>query len=376
MRIRVFHNCGLPLSGPWLAAAAFLAPCLSGPATGAPIRWADSLKQPAEWYGSAEALRIADNLLLYQRRTGGWPKNIDMARRLTDADEHQIRADQTKTDSTIDNGATTRQLEFLGRVLNHSRQARFEQSFLRGLDFLLAAQYPNGGWPQFHPHPKGYQAHITFNDGAMVAVLELLQRITRHPADHAFVDPARRARARQAFTNGIECILRCQVVIDGRRTAWCAQHDETTLAPAAARAYEKPSLSGAESVGIARLLMSLDTPDRRVIEAVESAIAWFQAARLTGLRVVEKRDPALPEGRDVVVVEDPQAPPLWARFYEIGSNRPMFSGRDGVVKFTLAEIEHERRTGYSWYTEAPARLLEKDYPAWKKRISGAAGPGR
>jgi len=71
-------------------------------------------------------------------------------------------------------------------------------------------------------------------------------------------------------------------------------------------------------------------------------------------------------GTDRVVVQDPAAAPIWARFYEIGTNRPIFVGRDSVVKYSVAEIEHERRVGYSWYVDTPAKLLQKDYPAWKK----------
>lgn len=37
------------------------------------IKWKDCLDQPSEWYGSAEAIRIADNVLLYQTISGGWP---------------------------------------------------------------------------------------------------------------------------------------------------------------------------------------------------------------------------------------------------------------------------------------------------------------
>jgi PelA/Pel-15E family pectate lyase len=73
-----------------------------------------------------------------------------------------------------------------------------------------------------------------------------------------------------------------------------------------------------------------------------------------------------------VVVQDPAAPPLWARFYEIGTNRPIFSGRDGVVRYSLAEIELERRVNYSWLGPYAADLLAKDYPAWKARV-GSAG---
>ncbi|MBE0556738.1 MAG: pectate lyase, partial [Proteobacteria bacterium] len=234
---------------------------------------------------------------------------------------------------------------------------------------LLAAQYPNGGWPQSFPNPRGYAAHITFNDNAMVNVLALLRDIARRRPEFGFVEDAARRRAGQAVAKGVDCILRCQVIVRGRRTSWCAQHDARTLAPAPARSYEKVSLSGGESVSIVRFLMDIEEPRPDVREAIESAVSWFREAKLTGIRQVEKPDPSLPGGRDKVIVSDAQAPPIWARFYEIGTNRPMFSGRDGLIKFSLAEIEHERRIGYGWYTDAPAKLLEEDYPRWHERIS-------
>ncbi|HEX7955342.1 MAG TPA: pectate lyase, partial [Pyrinomonadaceae bacterium] len=64
----------------------------------------------------------------------------------------------------------------------------------------------------------------------------------------------------------------------------------------------------------------------------------------------------------------PGAPPIWARFYEIGTNRPVFEGRDNVVRYDVMEIEAERRNGYGWYTNEPLKLLDKDYPAWQKRL--------
>ena len=70
---------------------------------------------------------------------------------------------------------------------------------------------------------------------------------------------------------------------------------------------------------------------------------------------------------DRVVVQDPAAPPLWARFYEIGTDRPVFEGRDQVVRYSVAEIEPERRNGYRWYTDEPSKLLNEDYPAWRKK---------
>ena len=72
--------------------------------------------------------------------------------------------------------------------------------------------------------------------------------------------------------------------------------------------------------------------------------------------------------QDVRVVRDPEASPVWARFYEVDTNRPFFCNRDGIKVYTLAEVTLERRTGYSWYGDAPAKLLESDYPKWRKRI--------
>jgi PelA/Pel-15E family pectate lyase len=239
---------------------------------------------------------------------------------------------------------------------------------LKGLDYLFAAQYANGGWPQFFPLVKGYYSHITYNDGAMAGVLTLLREIERKHVTYAFVDETRRQRAAQAVAKGIECILKTQIVVGGQLTAWCAQHDETTLAPAKARAYEHPSLSGSESVGIVRFLMGIENPDARVIAAIEAAIAWLKSVQINGFRYYDKRDAALEKGYDRVLEADANAAPLWARFYEIGTNRPIFSGRDSVIKYNVAEIEHERRTGYGWYSDDARSLLSQDYVKWKKRI--------
>lgn len=331
------------------------------------VSWKACLTQSAAWYGGAEAVRIADNVLLYQRDNGGWNKNVDMAVVLSDREKAALRAAKKDPQSTIDNGATHTQLRYLARVHTATRHPRFREAFLQGVDYLLAAQYDNGGWPQYYPLRPGYYTHITFNDGAMIGVLNLLRDIARREPGFAFVDDARRARAGRAVERGIDCLLKTQVVVNGRRTVWCAQHDAKTLAPAPARAYEKVSLSGSESVGIAQFLMGIEQPEPAVVAAVQGAAAWFRQAAVPGMRYEHRRGPAYEKGHDRILVADPAAPPLWARFYEIGTNRPIFSGRDGIVKYRLTEIEHERRIGYAWYTNAPARLLDADYPAWRKK---------
>jgi len=338
------------------------------------VSWRNAMRQPAAWYGGAEAVRIAENLLLYQRDVGGWDKNIDMALALGPTDRAEIEKQKREREahSTIDNDATYTQMRYLARVYTATKDTatkdpRFEAAFRRGLDYLLKAQYPNGGWPQFYPLRDGYWSHITYNDDAMAGVLELLRDMVQRKPEYAFLADGERARARQAIDKGVECILKTQVVQDGKLTVWCAQHDERTLAPAKARAYELPSLSGSESVGVVQFLMGIARPSPEVVRAIVGAVAWFRANQIQGIRVKPVPAPGTPKGFDNTVIADPVAPPLWARFYELGTNRPIFCGRDSVVKYSMAEIEYERRNGYRWYVDRPAKLLDADYPEWLRK---------
>ncbi|MFZ5497173.1 MAG: pectate lyase [Verrucomicrobiota bacterium] len=330
------------------------------------VRWSDILGQPAEWDGGAEARAIVANVLLYQSPEGGWPKNTDMT--VPPSAEFLAHSEADRRAPTIDNQATTTQLTLLARVIAAGEAApALRAAFERGFDYLLAAQYENGGWPQFFPRRPGYYSHITYNDNAMVNVLTLLRDAAQGKAPFAFVDETRRARAATAVEKGIACILRTQVRQDGRLTAWCAQHDEVTFAPAWARKFEPPSLSGQESVGIVQFLMSVPKPSPEIIAAVEGAVAWFGQVKMTGVREDHPPAPALPHKHDRVLVADPSAPPLWARFYELGTNRPIYTGRDAIIRYNLAEIEPERRGGYAYVGTWPAALLEQDYPRWRRK---------
>lgn len=309
--------------------------------------WSRYGRRDDAWFRSDEGRRVVNNVLSYQTKNGDWPKNMDLTTR-------PYRGGG-ELHGTFDNGATRGEMRLLARAFKATGEERYEAAFLKALDHVLAAQYENGGWPQSSP-ARGYSRHITFNDGTMVGLMELMRDVaTKEEFD--FVDDARRKKAREAFDRGIDCILRCQIVVDGERTAWCAQHDEKTLAPAAARSYEHPSISGGESAGIVHLLMSIEEPSPEDVRAVDAACRWYERSKLTGIRLAR-------QDGDRVVVSDPDAPPLWARFYEIATNRPIFSGRDGVIKYKYSEIEPERRNGYAWYVSSGKSVLE-EWPEWR-----------
>ncbi|MGZ8939662.1 MAG: pectate lyase, partial [Limisphaerales bacterium] len=207
---------------------------------------------------------------------------------------------------------------------------------------------------------NGYHRHVTFNDGSMARLMNFVRDVATKP-DFQFVDADRREACTRAFDRGVECILKSQIRANGALTVWCAQHDEITLEPRPARTFELVSLSGAESVGILELLMSIEKPSPNVVAAVDAGVAWFEAVQIKGFRETKVNG-------DKRLVPDPDAPPLWARFYEIGTNRPIFSGRDGVKRYAYSEIEAERRNGYALYGTW-ARNLPKKHEQWKKRIT-------
>jgi len=332
------------------------------PAAGAALKWDDGLvRRKVDWFTSAEGRSAAERVLGYQSREGAWPKNTDLLAPATAAEiDETNRSDKG---NTIDNGATTAPITFLALAGNATGHAPHHAAAQRGIDYLLASQYPNGGFPQFFPLRKGYYTHITYNDGAMINVLTLLREVARGRAPFAFVDAARRGRAAAAVARGLDCILKTQVRQNGRPTVWCAQHDEVTLAPAWARAYEPPSLSGAESVGVVRFLMSVEQPSPEIAAAIEGAVAWFRAVVITGQRLDRIKRP---DGRtERTITADPAAPPLWARFYELGTNRPLFMDRTSKPVYDFMQIAYERRSGYNYHTTAAADLLERDYPAWR-----------
>ena len=321
--------------------------------------------QDENWFASAEATSIAENVLLYQRNIGGWPKNIQMQKPLSEVEKQKlIDLKSDPIECTTDNGATCQEMLFLSKMYKKNPDERYKIAFMKGIDYLLAAQYDNGGWPQFYPLMKGYYTHITYNDDSMVNILELFKEI-KNKSNFYSISPTSDVvnKIEIAFNKGIDCILKTQYKQNGQLTSWCAQYDEVTLVPAKARAYELVSLSGKESVKIVLLLMSIENPNKEIIAATEGAVSWFEKTKITGIKL----DSELTEDgkSNRIVVESPDGEPLWARFMDLDTNAPFFCDRDGIKKATLAEIGFERRNGYRWYTNEPKDVLKK-FPSWKK----------
>ena len=346
-------------------AAEVLAAGLAGPRL-APA--GDDFRLPshvtAAWFASDAGRAITEAVVSFQTPSGGWSKHVRFDKGPRTPGMHwSSQADPWHYVGTFDNRSTTEEL----RLLAGAGREELRAAFLRGLDYVFDAQFPNGGWPQGYPLEGKYHDEITLNDNAMTHVLELLRDIAAGLPEFAFVDDARRTRGREAFAAGLRCLVKMQVVQNGRPTVWCAQHDPLTLAPAAARLKEPPSLSGGESGDLLLFLMRLPDPPPEIIAAIESGLAWFERARLTGLRPTQR------DGRSFYAADPTATEPYWARFYDIATNRPIFAGaQDGIIYDSFEEMWTHNHFGYDYYTRRPAGLLTKERERWAKLLAKGA----
>lgn len=291
------------------------------------------------------------SMLSYQTPSGGWSKHVDFWQGVRQRGQSFFSENEKwQYIATIDNDATTSELRYL---MHHERvrpDANVRASVARGVGYLLAAQFPTGCWPQVWPLQGSYHDAATFNDDATVEVLQLLDGVAQGKVP--YIADSLRTQALAAVTLGIDCILRAQVKVGGQLTVWGQQHDPITLAATSARSYEPTSLTSKESAGVFEFLMAHAAMDVRIPAALAGAAAWFEQTALHGMRS---------EGRNGLV-PNASAGPVWARMYEIGTNRPIFSNRDGIKLYDFDKLT-DRREGYGWYSEQPASSLKK-YRKW------------
>ncbi|WP_231758282.1 pectate lyase [Microbulbifer elongatus] len=308
-----------------------------------------------DYIASDEGRALADSLLSYQTPSGGWSKRTDMR---IPREPGQYYGTEKKYIPTFDNNATSVQFWVMVNACNTTGEARYCDSASRALRYILLAQYPNGGWPQTFPLRGGYHDDITFNDDAIANLLEIIGVVAQGGARFAFLPEHLKAWARDSLRRALDMLVATQVKVNGEPTIWGAQHHPLTLEPTSARAFEPVALATSESADLMLFLMTIENPSPPVRDAIDSAAGWFEKHRIDGLRY--RRGEVLP-----ALMPDENADPLWGRFYDIDSSRPVFGDRDGSIQFEIKKISAERREGYAWYSERPYKAL-KEYRKWKQ----------
>jgi PelA/Pel-15E family pectate lyase len=328
-------------------------------------------------YDANQVGQIADNILRYQRVDGGWIENQDPARILDDIEKARVDAEARKTGGSFDNRNIYTQLDYLATAYAITGDTRYRDGSLKGIAFTLAQQIPScGGWPHTVPATQSYHPHITIADDVTAGVLGTLRKVVSDTRRYAFVDTALRARVRTAIDQGDACLLRLQVRQGDTLAGWAGQYDAITLQPAQGRKFELPSITGQETVGVLRYLMSIPEPSPGIVAAAQAGVDWLRRVEITGWRIETFDAPAEQfqyhsSTKDRRLVADPAAAGLWARFYDVRDNSVVLATRDSVRVARYEDIPRERRTGYEWYGSWPKRLLAKEYPQWKAQHAPA-----
>ena len=333
-------------------------------------------REPA-WYATPEARRIGDAVVSFQTPAGGWSKNQDRSiarlrgqRFSNDAETMEVGTGNfdSPTDrfwtfvGSLDNDATTHEMLYLARLaaaLPGRDGDAYRASFVRGVRYLLAAQYPNGGWPQNWPLEGGFHDGITFNDNANARAAMLLEDVAENPA-YRFVPADLRTRAAAAVKAALATMLRAQVRVNGRPTGWPQQVDALTLEPISARNYEPRSIASGETTDVLLFLMRQPRPSPAIRTAVDAGIAWLRDKAVYDVAFTQT-----PDGRKLIPRAG--AGPLWSRNYDLVTGKPIFGDKDQSIHDDVNFISLGRRNGYSWWVDQPARAIAA-YPAWQARV--------
>jgi PelA/Pel-15E family pectate lyase len=315
---------------------------------------------------TSDVIGIANNFVAYQNNDGGWPKNIDWLA-ILDTDSVKMSLTERYRSSTFDNSNIFPQVEYLSKVYHYTGIEKYRFSAVKGFQYILNNQHKNGGW-------KGSDVDaITFNDEVMTGVMNILLDIVDNQEYYDWLDKSFKERLTAALNLALTATLKCQIEVNGMKTAWCQQHDNNTYQPVKARSYELPSITPRESTGIILFLMRIKNPGDSIVMAIESAVRWLEKSKITGYKYEKVKIPEVKYHEttvdyDQVFVADSTSKPVWARYYNIKTNTPFLCRRDGTVVYNLSEISFERRIGYAWYGYWPEAVF-REYAIWKEQNS-------
>lgn len=316
------------------------------------------------------ARAAAGALIECQLSSGGWDSDFDFAPDLVK--KYHLRSDVLKGDaetgkrrnrSTLDDNKTQSALLFLLELahLPESRDdAELHAALKAGLDALLAAQYPNGAWPQQFSGPADvslpvkkaaypqewprefpgvkYDAFYTLNDGNMEEIVKLLLRAHELTGKARFLASAEKA-------GGFFLLAQ----MPEPQPVWAQQYN-FEMEPVWARKFEPPAVGCGEGVGVMRTLVDLwaVTGKEAYLQPLPAALKWFQAN-------------ALPDGQ-------------YARFYELRTGRPLYFVKD---TYELTYDDGNLPTHYGFKIELAKSLANVRSLMEKPReelLKGRAGP--
>ena len=293
------------------------------------------------------AIECAQALVQSQLESGGWASHFDLAQPGRKRYAYRIDGKDKgrRNHTTFDDNKSQSALMLLMRVDEalDFKNPTIHEAVNYALQKMLAAQYPNGAWPQQfdgppnqtdhaikkasypdswsreYPH-KDYRNYYTLNDNNMSYIVNMLIEA------HRIYD--RQDCFNAAVKTGTFFLL---AQLPEPQPGWAQQYD-LNMHPAWARKFEPPAITGGESQAVLKTLLRLYqfTGDPKFISSVPRAIEYY-------------RQSALPNGR-------------LARFYELKTNRPLYFTTDYKLTYSDAYVP----THYSFAVNSRLDSIEAE----------------
>ncbi len=316
------------------------------------------------YYRAAE--EVAGALIWGQHPSGGWNYMIDFGGEpsLRDWYEtigwHGMHLEEMRHyygNATLDDGGTIDSGKFLLRLYLEKRDPKYRGPLEKVVDFIIAAQYPIGGWPQRYPINQEYSnrglpdytANITFNDDVAVDATDFLALTYQGLGDARVLEPLQR---------GMGIFLLAQ---QGRpQPGWALQYTRD-LKPAGARSSEPPSLATHTTYACVMQMMKFYrwTGDTKYLAGLDEALDWLDKLEL-------------PKERQLNGFTHPT-------FIEVGTDRPLYLKSIGSwTGDAWNEVTYEPRDGVSWENrklDVPrARRMLAELRAMPRDLATRASP--
>jgi hypothetical protein len=245
-----------------------------------------------------------------QRKAGGWDHRVDVAHLRTDS----MKPVRKKGRCTFDDNITQGALSFLMSMDEAIDEEWLSEAIELGLDHMMRSQFKNGAWPQWYPLIGGYHDYYTFNDNAINDCIRIMLKAHKMYGKEKYLRSAKR---------GGDFMILSQ--LPQPQSGWAQQYSHD-LMPAWARRFEPPGICSAVTSRNIRSLVDLYlyTRDGKYLKPIPKAIAWLKKSKI--------------------------GDNLWARLYEVGSNKPIYGDRKNgnKIHYDYEQISAKERRSYSW----------------------------
>ena len=239
-----------------------------------------------------------------QRAEGGWDHLVDVSHFYA----HSKNIARKSGNCTFDDNITQGVLSYLMDLDQFIDESWLTETIELGLKFMQTSQAANGAWPQWYPSIGSYHDYWTFNDDALSNSIRVMMKAHSQYKKPEYLESVKRAG---------DFVIMSQ--IEAPQAGWAQQYDHN-LNPGWARRFEPPGVCSSVTGSTIKLLADiyLYTKDEKYLNPIPAAIKWLEDSKL----------------------EDN----LWARIYELKTNKPIYGQHDRIVHYRASE----GRTDYNF----------------------------